>query len=80
MVAERRKVESRNDIFVTRTVTKIWQEIESPTNPYLADSCLCHGYDLLELTQKRSFVEVFYLLFRGELPRHRRGEIVGAAS
>ena len=25
-------------------------------------------YDLLELMQKRSFVEVLYLLFRGELP------------
>ncbi len=68
MSAERRKVESRNDVFAERSTTKIWQEIESPNNPYLADSCLCHGYDLLELTQKRSFVEVFYLLFRGELP------------
>jgi citrate synthase len=68
MTTERRKVESRNDVFVARTETKIWQEIESPNNPYLADSCLCHGYDLLELTQKCSFVEVFYLLFRGELP------------
>ncbi len=68
MAAERRKVESRNDVFVGRTATKIWQEIESPSNPYLADSCRCHGYDLLELAQKRSFVEVFYLLFRGELP------------
>lgn len=68
MTAERRKVESRNDVFVARTATKIWQEIENPSNPYLADSCHCHGYDLLELMQKRSFVEVFYLLFRGELP------------
>lgn len=68
MTTEKRKVESRNDIFAERTATKIWQEIGSPDNPYLADSCLCHGYDLLELTQKRSFVEVLYLLFRGELP------------
>lgn len=68
MTTERRKVEIRNDVFVERTATKIWQEIESQNNPYLADSCLCHGYDLLELTQKRSFVEVLYLLFRGELP------------
>lgn len=68
MATERRKVESRNETFVARTATKIWQEIENQQNPYLADSCLCHGYDLLELTQKRSFVEVLYLLFRGELP------------
>lgn len=68
MTIKRGKVESRNDVFVERTATKIWQEMESPHNPYLADSCLCHGYDLLELTQKCSFVEVLYLLFRGELP------------
>lgn len=68
MSTERRKVEIRNDVFTERTATKIWQEIENPDNPYIADACLCHGYDLLELTQKRSFVEVLYLLFRGELP------------
>ena len=68
MTTEKRKVESRNDVFVERTATKIWQEIASPDNPYLADTCLCHGYELLELVQKRSFVEVLYLLFRGELP------------
>lgn len=68
MSSENRKVESRNDVFVARTATKIWQEIESPGNPYLAEACLCHGYDLLELTAKRSFVDTLYLLFRGELP------------
>lgn len=68
MTTKRGKVESRNEVFAERTATKIWQETESPHNPYLADSCRCHGYDLLELTQKRSFVEVLYLLFRGELP------------
>jgi citrate synthase len=68
MTVTRGRVESRNDVFVERAATKIWQEIESLHNPYLADSCRCHGYDLLELMQKRSFVEVLYLLFRGELP------------
>lgn len=68
MTTERGKVESRNDVFAERTATKIWHEIETPHNPYLADACLCHGYDLLELTQKRSFIDVLYLLFRGELP------------
>ena len=76
MTTERRKAESRNDVFVERTATKIWQEVESQNNPYLADSCLCHGYDLLELTQKCSFVEVFYLLFRGELPNPDEARIL----
>lgn len=73
----RRKVESRNDVFAERTATEIWQEIESPNNPYLADTCLCHGYDLLELTQKHSFVDVFYLLFRGELPDTDEARLLG---
>jgi citrate synthase len=62
------KVRSRNEPFVQRTATKIWQEQPSTDNPYIAASALCHGYDLFELMEKRSFVDVFYLLFRGELP------------
>lgn len=62
------QVRSRNEPFVSRTVTRIWQETPSSDNPYIAASAHCHGYDLLELMEKRSFVDVFYLLFRGELP------------
>jgi citrate synthase len=62
------RVRSRNEPFVERTATRIWQEKPSDDNPYIAASALCHGYDLFELIEKRSFVDVFYLLFRGELP------------
>ena len=62
------KVESRNEKFTDRTATKIWCETPSDDNPYIASRALCHGYDLIELMQNRSFVDVFYLLFRGELP------------
>lgn len=68
MVKEKTSVVSRNAPFAERAATKIWQEIESPDNPYLAEAARCHGYDLLELAEKRSFVDVLYLLFRGELP------------
>ena len=61
-------VRSRNEAFVDKTSTKIWCEQACEDNPYLAQSALCHGYDLIELMQKRSFVDVLYLLFRGELP------------
>ncbi|MDH4321143.1 MAG: hypothetical protein OEV73_06555 [Desulfobulbaceae bacterium] len=50
------------------SVTSIWQEEGTPENPYLAACCRCHGYDLLELMSKRSFVDVLFLLFNGELP------------
>lgn len=61
-------VKSRNEAFVEKTATKIWEEISAPSNPYIAETRRCHGYDLLELVQKRSFIDVLYLLFRGELP------------
>ena len=73
---EHRKVERRNVDFVERPVTKIWHEESSTDNPYLAESCRCYGYDLLELLKKRSFVEIQYLLFRGELPSFAQVELL----
>jgi citrate synthase len=54
--------------FASRVATQIWDEQPSPRNPYLAERCRCRGYDLLELMEKRSFVDVLFLLFLGELP------------
>lgn len=62
------QVRSRNEPFVQRVATRIWNELPSDDNPFIASHALCHGYDLFELMEKRSFVDVFYLLFRGELP------------
>ena len=62
------QVRSRNEPFVSRTATRIWHETPSDDNPYIASATMCHGYDLVELMEKRSFVDVFYLLFRGDLP------------
>ena len=65
---KRVKVQSRNEPFSARAATRIWAEQPSSDNPYIATSALCHGYDVFELMEKRSFVDVFYLLFRGDLP------------
>lgn len=62
------KVQNREDKFSQRTVTRIWQEVPSEQNPYLAGQCRCRGYDLKDLMRKRNFVDVFFLLFLGELP------------
>ena len=62
------KVTSRNDSFAEKISTRIWEEIASENNPYIAESSRCHGYDLFELMQQKSYVEMFYLLFRGNLP------------
>jgi len=62
------EVSRRNETFADKTETRIWHEKPSDDNPYNAQQCLCHGYDILELAQKRSFADVLFLLFRGELP------------
>jgi citrate synthase len=66
--SRRPEVRQRGIRFANRWSTRIWSERGSPQNPYVAEECRCHGYDLLELVKGRSFAEVLYLLFRGELP------------
>lgn len=71
-------VQRRDDIYAERTATRIWQELPSADNPYIAAQCRCHGYDLLELVQKRSFADMLYLLFRGELPTTAEAQLLDA--
>ena len=61
-------IKSRHEAFVDRVATRIWQEVPTAHNPYIAESCQCHGYDTLELARKRSFSDVIFLLQIGELP------------
>lgn len=68
MTSQQAPVHKRDETFASRTVTKIWHEVPSDSNPYLAKECRCHGFDLMELATKRSFADVFFLLFQGELP------------
>ena len=63
-VSEKRRKEE----FAKQLRTRIWDETPSASNPYLAESCRCYGYDLFELLQYCRYSEVVYLLFRGELP------------
>jgi len=70
------QVEKRDDTFVERSSTRIWQEVASEDNPYIAEHNRCHGYDLIDLVQKRSFVDVLYLLFRGELPTSEQSQLL----
>lgn len=72
------KVHKRDDVYATQTTTRIWQELPSPDNPYITSKSRCHGYDLMDLMQKRSFVDVLYLLFRGELPSRDEAKLLEA--
>ncbi len=69
-------VERRNETYADKASTKIWLETPSNDNPYLAEHCYCHGYDLNELMQNISFVEMLYLLFRGELPNKDEAKLL----
>ncbi len=71
-----RKVQAKNEPFAQRPATRIWQETACAHNPYLAESCRCYGYDLEALAQQKSFVEVFYLLLRGELPSWEQAQLL----
>lgn len=71
-------VRSRNEAFVDRVTTRIWKEEPSSGNPYLAESLHCHGYNLIELAEKRCFADVLYLLFRGELPSKEQSKVLQA--
>ncbi len=48
--------------------TSIWQEQANSSNAYQAVDAWCHGFNLFEVAQKRSFEDMFFLLFTGELP------------
>ena len=68
----------RNNQFAPRLRTQIWCETPSPDNPYIASHGHLHGYELFELLEKRSFIDVFYLLFQGELPTAAQSKLLEA--
>ena len=69
-------VKKREETFVNHIPTKIWKEIPSSDNPYITQDALCHGYNLLDLIKKRSYIDVIYLLFKGELPSSKQHELL----
>jgi hypothetical protein len=75
MIKDHRQVTNRNEPFALRQGTKIWQEIPDKESPYTTESCRCHGYDLFELMEKRSFVDVLFLLIQGELPNKDKEQL-----
>lgn len=76
MTSQKNEVTKRDITFASRTVTRIWEERPSPHNPYLAESCLCHGYDLTGLVEARSYIDTLFLLFQGELPSPSQAKLL----
>ena len=68
----------RNEQYASHISTRLWSETPSSDNPYIAEDCRCHGYELFDLISKRSFTDVIYLLFQGELPSKEQEQILQA--
>ncbi len=66
--SEEAVVKPRGDVFADKLGTKVCQEIPDPENPFVAQRVLWHGYDVLDLMERRSLVEVVFCLLKGELP------------
>ena len=76
MTNQPHEVRKRDIRFTSRTVTRIWEEVPAEKNPFVTGQCRCHGYDILELARKRSFVDVLFLLFQGELPSAEQANLL----
>lgn len=76
MTTRKQNVQKRDLAFAQRTITRIWQEQPTEQNPYLAENCRCHGYDLLALARERSFFDILFLLFQGELPSKDHAQLL----
>ncbi len=71
-----RNVTSRAESNATKVPTTIWKEVPSEASPYVSKQSFCHGYDLMELLQKCTYIEVLFLLFRGEIPTKEEAELL----
>lgn len=75
-MSAKHKIKLRKNDFVEKISTNIWQEIPSKDNPYQAEQHRCYGYDLIDLMNNRSFVDVLFLIMRGELPSTSQHQIL----
>jgi citrate synthase len=59
--------------------TRIWREEADPKNAFAASAAYCHGYDVAgEMLGSARWVEMLYLLFRGEVPSRKQADFFEA--
>jgi citrate synthase len=57
--------------------TRIWREEPEPDNPFATRAAYCHGYDVYgDMLGQARWVEMLYLLFRGEVPTSAQAELL----
>jgi citrate synthase len=72
----KRIIQGVDEGYSQRTASRIAEEVPSQHNPYIAERINLYGYDLLELMQKRSYVDVLFLLFKGDLPSKPQAQLL----
>ncbi len=59
--------------------TRIWLEEPEPDNPFATKAAYCHGYDVFgQMLGHSRWVDMLYLLFRGEAPGAAQAELLEA--
>ena len=59
--------------------TRIWREEPEPDNPFATQAAYCHGYDVYgDMLGRARWVDMLYLLFRGEAPGAAQAELLEA--
>ena len=64
----KKKTHKQDFVYAGKTQTEILFEEPSNNNPYISQKNYIHGYDVVELVEKKRFVDTLLLLFTGELP------------
>jgi len=72
---KKKRQEKQDFVYSAKTHTSIILEQPSVGNPYVAKANFLHGYNMIELLQKKSFVDVLLLLFIGELPEPEKVQL-----
>lgn len=62
--------------FSRQISTEIWQEVPDKSNPFVAETAVCRGYDFLELVQHLSYPQMLYLFTVGELPSDNQRDVL----
>ncbi|MBT0665293.1 citryl-CoA lyase [Geobacter pelophilus] len=61
--------------------TRIWLEEPEPDNPFATRAAYCHGYDVYgAMLGQARWVEMLYLLFRGDAPTPAQSELLEAVA
>lgn len=62
-----------------RIHTRIWREEPEPDNPFATKAAYCHGFNVFgEMLGRARWVDMLYLLLRGEAPTRVQADILEA--